>query len=183
MCSRPSSSSCQKPAAAQFSTAKLAPSAIRSSSLPKSRCSSSQKCSVVGPPVPALAQVVEAQPERLADGQQPLEVGGAEPEQAAVDRPLGAHQVGVALAVLGFVVDRRRARRASPLVPPVDHPQLVHQDFLGRPRLLQRRGVDHPQQGRHQELVREHRELPDEVDELGVRRLPRRGTIACRRCR
>ena len=32
----------------------------------------------VGPPVPALAQVVEAQAERLADGQQPLEVGGAE---------------------------------------------------------------------------------------------------------
>ena len=34
ICSKPSSSSCQKPAAAQFSTAKLAPSAIWSSSLP-----------------------------------------------------------------------------------------------------------------------------------------------------
>ena len=59
----------------------------------------------VGPAVPALAQVVEAEPERLADGEQPLEVRGAEPEEAAVDRPLGADQVGVALAVLGLVVD------------------------------------------------------------------------------
>ena len=63
----------------------------------------------VRPPVPALAQVVEAQAERLADGQQPLEVGGAEPEEAAVDRALGADQVGVALAVLGLVVGSPRA--------------------------------------------------------------------------
>ena len=36
--------------------------------------------------------------------------------RAAVDRPLGADQVGVALAVLGLVVDRPRGRRASPSV-------------------------------------------------------------------
>ena len=50
-------------------------------------------------------------------------------------------------------------------------PSSFMQDLLGRPRLLERRGVDHPQQGRDQELVREDRELPDEVGELGVRRL------------
>ena len=55
----------------------------------------------VGTTVPALAQVVEAQAERLAHGQQPFEMGGAEPEEPAVDRALGADQVGVALAVLG----------------------------------------------------------------------------------
>ena len=59
-----------------------------------------------------------------------------------------------------------------PVPPAVDHPQLVHEDFLGRPRLLERRGVDHPQQGRDQELVREDRKLPHEVGKLGVRRLP-----------
>ena len=65
-----------------------------------------------------------------------------------------------------------RAGGLHPVGPPVDHPQLVHEDFLGRPRLLERRGVDHPQQGRDQELIREDRELPDEVGKLGVRRLP-----------
>ena len=42
---------------------------------------------------------------------------------------------------------------------------------MAGPRLLERRGVDHPQQGRDQELVREDRELPDEVPQLVVGRL------------
>ncbi len=122
------------------------------------------------PPVAALAQVVEPQPQRLADGQQPLEVGGAEAEEAAVDGALGADQVGVAFAVLGLVVRIGPRRGLLAVGPPVDHAQLVHQDFLGRPRLLERRCVDHPQQGSDEELIREDRELPDEMGELGVGR-------------
>ena len=52
-----------------------------------------------GRPVLALAHVVEAEAQALAHGQQPLEVRGAEPEEPAVDGPLGADQLGVALAV------------------------------------------------------------------------------------
>ena len=115
-------------------------------------------------PVPALAQIVKPQAEGLAHGQQPFEVRRLEPEQAAVDRPLGAHQVGVAFAVLGLVVDRP-SRRGLAARPPVDHAQLVHQDFLGRPRLLERRRIDHAQQCRNQKLVREHRKLPHEMDQ------------------
>ena len=50
----------------------------------------------------------------------------------------------------------------------IDDAQLVQQDLLGRARLRQRRGVDHPQQRGDQELVREDRELLHEVAELGV---------------
>ena len=66
----------------------------------------------VGTPMPAFSQVVEAETERFADGEQPFEVGGPEPEQPAVDRSLGAHQVGVAFPFLGLVgnlVSRRDA--------------------------------------------------------------------------
>ena len=136
----------------------------------------------VGPAVLAFAHVVEAQAQGLADGQQPLEVGRAEPEGAAVHRPLGADQLRVAFAVLRSS-STAAGGRPRPVRPAIDDPQLVHEDFLGRPRLPERRGVDHPQQGRDQELVREHRELPDEVGELGVRRLARRGTSGCTRCR
>ncbi len=54
--------------------------------------------------MPALAEVVEAQSERLSDGQEPLEMSSPEPEEPAVDGSLGAHQVGIALPVLGLVV-------------------------------------------------------------------------------
>jgi hypothetical protein len=39
--------------------------------------------------VPALAQIGEPESERLGELQQPLEVGGAEPERAAVDGAVG----------------------------------------------------------------------------------------------
>ena len=67
----------------------------------------------VGTSVPAFPQIIEAEPERFAHGEQPFEVGGAEPEQPAVDRPLRAHQVGIALPFLGFLGDVFERGRAS----------------------------------------------------------------------
>jgi len=122
----------------------------------------------VGTAVPALAQLIETEAQRFADGQQPLEVGCTEPEDAAIDSALGADELGVAFPVL-----RRRVigpgQGGFAVGSPVDDPQLVHQNFLGRPRLLERRGIDHSEQSRNQELIGEHRELADEVNELGVR--------------
>ena len=63
----------------------------------------------VGPSVSALAQVVEFQAQRLANGEQPLEVGGAKPEESTVDRSLGADKIGVPLTFLGIVVPRAGA--------------------------------------------------------------------------
>src|SRR5512135_2056953 len=76
-----------------------------------------------GPPVPPLADLGEAQAEPLGHREQPLEMRGAEPEGAAIDRPLGADQLGVALAVLRLIAQRGGAR-GLPLGPrpAVDHP-------------------------------------------------------------
>ena len=48
-----------------------------------------------GGAVAALAELVEAEAERRREAQQPLEVGGAEAEAAAVDGALGGHELGV----------------------------------------------------------------------------------------
>src|SRR5262249_55064356 len=82
-------------------------------------------------PLLALAEVVKSQPQRLADGEQPLEVCGLESKHTSVDRAFGAHELRVALAVLRFLVDSSR-RRSLAACSPVDYSQLVQQNFLGR---------------------------------------------------
>src|SRR5262249_54901015 len=106
----------------------------------------------VGTALPALAQVVKAKAQRLADSEQPLEVGCAKPKDAAVDRAFGAHQIGVSFAVLRVVREVARGCHFS-AGSPVDHAQLVEQDLLGGSRLLQRRSIDHSQQGGDQKLI------------------------------
>ena len=105
MCSRPSSSSCQKPGGGPVLDGEAGPFgdlAVLAAVEPLQLVAEVER---VRPAVAALAHVVEAQPERFAHGEQPLEMRRAEPEDAAVDGPLGADQLGVALAVLGFLVD------------------------------------------------------------------------------
>ena len=79
--------------------------------------------------VPPLAEIVERQPQRMGEAEQPLEVRGLEAEPAAVHRAAGRHERRVASRSSAGVV---RVLAAVSAVPAgvVHHAELVHQDFL-----------------------------------------------------
>src|SRR5581483_2774767 len=110
-----------------------------------------------GAAVAAFPHLLEAEADGGAEAQQPFEVGGGEAEAAAVDRALGADDVGV------DAVGRRRGAR---LGRPEDDPQLVHEDLLARPVRLEVGGVEHLAELGLDELVTEDGELHGQVADL-----------------
>ena len=92
----------------------------------------------------ALAEVLELEAERLADVEQPLEVGRAVAVDAALHRPDRRDDVGVA-ALEGWL----RAGRLE------DDAELVREDLLALTHVLDLGRVDDLAQLRQEEEVRE----------------------------
>ena len=116
----------------------------------------------------ALADVAEAEPQRLGDLGQPLEVRGGEVIGAAVDGALGGDERGVAEALDLVLVGGHDRRPGGGATGAEDHSQLVDEDLLRLPRLGEAGGVDGLQQLGDDEEVAEDGELLDQVAHLGA---------------
>src|SRR6266545_3270695 len=94
-------------------------------------------------------------------------MGRPEPANAAVHGALGADQLRIAFAVLVLVAQGgATADRRAGLA--IDHAELVEQNLATGARLLQARRIDHFLERGEQELIREYRELTDEMSQFVV---------------
>src|SRR5207247_3408692 len=115
--------------------------------------------------VAPLAEIVKGEPQRLTEAEQPLEVRRLEPELPAV------HGAGRRYQCRVHFVARPVAVGPALSAGVVNHPELVHQDFLRLAGGLKGVGIDGAVERGEQELVGEYRELDGEVSNLVERHL------------